>query len=84
MITASAASAGSESSPSTDTVICEPLAAARVSTPMMLFPFTSMPSFSISTSERKRLAACTSWAAARACSPRVFEITKVRAWRDIG
>jgi len=44
--------AATSSSPSQETTICVPLAAARVSTPMMLFPFTCIPSFSTWISQR--------------------------------
>src|SRR5262249_40176032 len=46
-----------------------PFAATSISTPMMLFPFTTCSSFSTSTSHLNLLAVCTNFVAARACRP---------------
>src|SRR6266436_2858388 len=54
-----------------------PIAAASISTPMMLLPFTGCPSFSSVTSQGNRLAACTICAAGRACRPILLRTVQI-------
>src|ERR1051325_6291888 len=65
----SAATAAASSAPCARTMMELPFSAASIMTPMMLLPFTGMPSFTSSISLLKVLASLTSWAAGRACSP---------------
>src|SRR5207248_5310748 len=66
----SAASALSASAPSAWIITFEPLPAASIMTPMMLFALTRRPLRESQISHWKPLAICVSLAAARACSPR--------------
>src|SRR5690606_31311718 len=66
---AAAASASASSSPSARITRVEPGAAASSSTPMMLLALTSRPRPSRVTCDLKADSTCTSFAAARACSP---------------
>src|SRR4030042_1008424 len=61
--------AWTESLPSVFNIIFEPLEAANIRIPIIDFPLTSKPSFSMIISETKRLAVLTNRAAARAWSP---------------
>src|SRR4051812_20229524 len=75
---ASAASAASASGPSASIFTLEPLPAASIITPMMLFAFTRRPLRESQISLWNPLAMCVSLAAARACSPRRFTIAASR------
>src|SRR6185503_4023180 len=71
----SAASAASASAPLASMVTFEPLPAASIITPMMLFAFTRRPLRESQISLWKPLARCVNLAAARACSPSLLMIS---------
>src|SRR5258708_28815881 len=70
----SAASAASASGPCASSFTVEPLPAASIITPMMLFALTRRPLRESQISLWNPLAMCVSFAAARACSPRRLTI----------
>src|SRR6185312_15976462 len=67
-----AARAASSSGPSASTSTVEPIPAASIITPMMLFAFTRRPARAIQTALLNCEAVCVSFAEARACRPSLF------------
>src|SRR5579883_386392 len=72
---AMASTAADSSGPDARRVMVDPHSAASISTPMMLFPFTSRSSRTITMSLANRAAVLTISAAGRACRPFLLAIT---------
>src|SRR6185437_14969506 len=74
--------AAASSGPAISTVIFEPLPAASIITPMMLFALTLRPFRTTCTSLSNFAASCVSFADARACRPSLLTISISRRCMD--